>query len=351
MSKKYKNTFIKNIYYMLAYAYMPLRRDEYEDVDAEAFDNIHNLLTAILVKGIGRQLKQGLYREYVNVNEDLTVVRGKIDMPGTMKNYAGRKRVITCNYDELSENNLLNRILKTTAMLMLRHGDVDKAYKDKLKSEMLFFADIDTVDVRSIKWENIRFKRNNSAYRMLIGLCQLIIEGLLVTTDKGEYRLNSFVDERYLNRLYERFILEFYIKEYPDMSVSASQIPWALDDENRGLLPVMQSDITLSRGKTVLIIDAKFYSHTTQSQYDKHTVHSHNIYQIFTYVKNKSALYKGDSHIVSGMLLYAGTEDAIQPDNTYLMSGNKISVRTLDLNCDFTKIKEQLNSVIEEHFS
>lgn len=135
------------------------------------------------------------------------------------------------------------------------------------------------------------------------------------------------------------------------MSVSASQIPWALDDENRGLLPVMQSDITLSRGKTVLIIDAKFYSHTTQSQYDKHTVHSHNIYQIFTYVKNKSALYKGDSHIVSGMLLYAGTEDAIQPDNTYLMSGNKISVRTLDLNCDFTKIKEQLNSVIEEHFS
>ena len=49
----------------------------------------------------------------------------------------------------------------------------------------------------------------------------------------------------------------------------------------------MQSDIHLQMGHTVLIIDAKYYSHTTQMQYDKHTVHSNNMYQIFTYVKNR----------------------------------------------------------------
>jgi hypothetical protein len=37
-----------------------------------------------------------------------------------------------------------------------------------------------------------------------------------------------------------------------------------------------------------LIIDAKFYSHTTQMQYNIHTLHSNNLYQIFTYVKNKT---------------------------------------------------------------
>ena len=48
---------------------------------------------------------------------------------------------------------------------------------------------------------------------------------------------------------------------------------------------------------------------------------------------------------VSGMLLYAGTDEEILPDNTYKMSGNTISVGTLDLNQDFGLIKEQLDDI------
>lgn len=33
------------------------------------------------------------------------------------------------------------------------------------------------------------------------------------------------------------------------------------------------------------------------------------------------------------------------------MSGNKISVRTLDLYRDFSEIAAQLNAIVEEHFS
>ena len=104
-------------------------------------------------------------------------------------------------------------------------------------------------------------------------------------TDAGDYRLASFVDEQRMCRLYEKFILEYYTRHYPALSVSASQIPWSLDDGVGTMLPVMQSDIHLQRGNTVLIIDAKYYSHTTQVQFDKHTLHSNNLYQIFTYVK------------------------------------------------------------------
>ena len=46
----------------------------------------------------------------------------------------------------------------------------------------------------------------------------------------------------------------------------------------------MMSDVMLSRGGCVLIVDAKYYSHTTQRQFDRHTVHSANLYQIFAYV-------------------------------------------------------------------
>jgi 5-methylcytosine-specific restriction enzyme subunit McrC len=116
------------------------------------------------------------------------------------------------------------------------------------------------------------------------------------------------------------------------------------------MLPIMRSDIMLQKGNDVLIIDAKYYSHSTQSQYDKHSIHSSNLYQIFTYVKNKDAQFVDQPHKVSGMLLYAQTESEIQPDATFQMSGNQISVRTLDLNRDFCEITHQLNSIAEEHF-
>ena len=132
----------------------------YEDVATEEFENMHNLFAAILAKGIGRQLKQGLYREYLNRKEDVAVVRGKIDMPGTIQNRLDRKRVLTCEYDELSENNLLNQILKTTVMLLLRHTRVNQEYKSDLKKEMLFFSNVDTIDPTTIRWSAIRFQRN-----------------------------------------------------------------------------------------------------------------------------------------------------------------------------------------------
>ena len=322
---KDKSIFIKNIYYMLSYAFTTLNQGGYEDVATEEFENMHNLFAAILAKGIGRQLKQGLYREYLNRKEDVAVVRGKIDMPGTIQNRLDRKRVLTCEYDELSENNLLNQILKTTVMLLLRHTRVNQEYKSDLKKEMLFFSNVDTIDPTTIRWSAIRFQRNNNTYRMLISLCQLVLEGMLLTTDTGDYKLASFVDEQ--------------------------RMPWALDDGIGTMLPVMQSDIMLTRGKDVLIIDAKYYTHTTQTQYDVHTLHSNNLYQIFTYVKNKDTEFGEEPHKVSGMLLYAATDEAIQPDNSYQMSGNKISVKTLDLNRDFSEIAAQLNAIVAEHFS
>lgn len=199
---------------MLSYAFTALRQENFEDIAKKEFDNIHNLFAAILSKGIGLQLKQGLYREYLHRTEDMAVMRGKIEMPGTVRNKVAHKQVLTCEYDELSVNNQLNQILKTTVMILLRHAHVETTYKDELKKEMLFFSNVDAIDPVSIRLAAIRFHRNNNTYQMLIGLCQLILEGMLLSTEQGAYRLASFMDEQKMFQLYERFILEYYSKEY-----------------------------------------------------------------------------------------------------------------------------------------
>ena len=45
------------------------------------------------------------------------------------------------------------------------------------------------------------------------------------------------------------------------------------------------------------------------------------------------------------MLLYARTDEIILPDNDYMMGGNSISVKTLNLDCDFVEIKKQLDEI------
>ena len=214
----------------------------------------------------------------------------------------------------------------------------------------MFLGNVEPLPIYSINW-NLRYDRNNQTYRMLVSICYLVLKGLLQTQSDGTTKLMDFLDEQRMHRLYEKFILEYFRKEHPELTVGAPQIPWQLDDDFCDMLPVMQSDIVLEKDDNILIIDAKYYAHTTQQRFNKATVHSANLYQIFTYVKNKDTEFGDQPHKVSGMLLYAATDEAIQPDNSYQMSGNKISVKTLDLNRDFSEIAAQLNAIVIEHFA
>lgn len=339
---------IQNIYYMLTYAFQILKEQGYASCAAEEFENTADLLSAILVKGVTVQIKRGLNRAYIEKMEPLSCLRGKINITESIRKQTIIKQQLVCTYDEFSADSYMNRILKTTMELLLRYG-IPKRRKKELRNLLLYFKDIKTIDIYNINWK-FRFHRNNQSYQMLIFICYLILKGLLQTTADGSVKLMQFLDEQRMCRLYEKFILEYYKKEHPQIKASASQISWQLDDEFSCMLPIMQTDIMLSKGNRILIIDAKYYSHTTQTQYGSNTLHSSNLYQIFTYVKNKDAEYGDAPHIVSGMLLYAQTDETMQPNQIYHMSGNKISVRTLDLNRSFKEIANQLDDIVKEHF-
>ena len=339
---------IQNIYYMLAYAFQVLNEHGYKSIATEDFDNTAELCAAILTRGIKIQIKRGLGKEYMSRTESLASLRGKIDITESIKTQALQRRQLVCSYDEFSVNSFMNRIIKSTMLLLLR-ADIVKTRKKELKKLLVYFDDVAPIDLHSVNW-NMQYNRNNQTYRMLIGICYLIIKGLLQTQSDGTTKLMDFLDEQRMHRLYEKFILEYYRKEYPQITANASQIPWQLDDDMGAMLPVMQTDIMLSYGEKTLIIDAKYYAHTTQLQYDKHTLHSGNVYQIFTYVKNKEAELADRPHEVSGMLLYAKSDEDIYPENEYWMSGNRIEVRTLNLDGDFSMIKAQLDGIVQKYF-
>ncbi len=339
---------VQNIYYMLAYAFQPLMENGYRKLASEHFDNAAELCAAILVRGVSHLVKQGLGQDYIPFIETVSGIKGRINFAETIKTQSLQRKQVNCTYDDFSVNTYMNRILKTT-MQHLLSSDINRTLKKSVRKLLVFFCGVQELDVHTINW-NLNYTGNNKTYEMLIAICSLLLKGLLQTKSDGNVKLMDFTVEQ-KHRLYERFILGYYRTEHPELNAKALQIPWQVDDGCMTMLPVMQSDITLECNDTFLIIDAKYYEHATLVHYNKHILHSGNLYQIFTYVKNKEYELRNRKHSVSGMLLYARTDEDIYPDNVYHLSGNRIAVRTLDLNQPFGGISRTLDDIVEEFFA
>lgn len=331
---------------MLTYAFKELKHNNYEYIAGESFDNIYDLFAEIISKGVAYLLKQGLHKEYTIVEDAMPTLRGKLDLQGTIKEKAGQHTRLACEYDELSANNFYNAIVKTTIEILLSKSDVKIERKRNLRKLMLFFEGIGTVHPSFIRWDSLRYDRNSRTYQMLHSLCYFILKNELLSTEQGNTQMPQFSDE-HMNLLFQRFVMEYYKRHHPEYNASAKQIKWNLNDSSASssnMLPIMQSDITLTLNKRTLIIDTKYYSTNLHEHFGKLTLHSPNFYQIHTYVMNED---KGHTGNVDGMLLYAQTAADVQPYGNFTTNdGNILMVRTLDLAHDFEHIKDDLNNLV-----
>lgn len=337
---------VRNIYYMLAYAFRAFDKTGFGDLGDEEFENACDLCAAILVRGVEAQIKRGLGRAYIERSEPLSTLRGRIEVSDSIKSGATMRRQLVCSYDEFEIDTPANRIVKATMRVLLMRPEVDAARKRSLRKLLPYLSPVSDIDLRHADW-NFRFGRNDQIYRLLLFVCRLVRDGLLMTEDACR-STSTYFDDQAACRLYEHFILEYYRKEHPKLSANAEQIPWAGADVQTGLLPVMQTDITLRYGEQVLIIDAKYYERMTQERHGVRKLHSGNLYQVFTYVKNMQETLGPHAPRVSGMLLYARTDEELLPDGDYQMSGNPIGVRSLDLSREFSDVRAQLDGLVRD---
>ena len=167
---------IQNIYHMLAYAFQILNEQGYKDLATEPFENTAELLAAILEKGVTLQLKRGLNREYLPKTEALSSLRGRIDIPESIKQQTMRRKQMVCTYDDFSVNSMLNRIIKSTVLLLLR-SDISSQRKKQLRKLMVCSARLtQSTCIRSTGMGNIT--ETIRTYRMMISVCYLVVKGL-----------------------------------------------------------------------------------------------------------------------------------------------------------------------------
>ena len=146
---------IKNVFYMLAYAFRALERKAYRPLESEDFANAEDLLAAILILGVEEQFKRGVSRAYIEEEAPLSAVKGRLLIEESIRTCRRNARLV-CARDEFSVNAYMNRILVTAMQALVRSEEVASARRKALRASLCMLWEVTPLDPRNILW-NFRY--------------------------------------------------------------------------------------------------------------------------------------------------------------------------------------------------
>lgn len=347
---------IKNLFFMLCYAWNILAIKDAIKLEAEDLEDAYNLLTRLLVFGTQKLIRRGFNRSYVEMTEDMACIRGKIIISDTINLRTQNVMKCNCEYDDFSKNDSLNQILKYTFSALLKNGEVEAKLKKEIRAILLYFNGIDELEPTKTELAKLRFNRNNKPYKTLINICVMVYRGTLVNENTGDNSFMDFFREKQMQQVYESFILNFYAihLDRNTYRVHAPKINWHIDetaialwgddfdvDTNPG---DRRTDIVLeNRDKQrQFIIDAKYYKEAMVPSYrneDALTYRSQHLLQVRGYITDSD--YPGQK---VGALMYPTVKIDLDKGKVVPIQGATIFMKTLNLNRDWKKIEDDLLS-------
>jgi 5-methylcytosine-specific restriction enzyme subunit McrC len=339
---------IKNVYYLLSYAWERLEQGDVVDVSALEGRSVLDLLGKVLAGGVAHLLRRGIDRGYVHSEEVTSQPRGRFEVEKTLKGARLERGLVSCSFDEMTHDVLHNRIVASTLRRLLACADLDRRVHDELVGAERRLREISTVHLQRSTFRRVQLHRNNMFYDFLLKTCELIFDNLMVDESAGTYRFRDFLeDDARMWRLFQAFVRNFYQRELPTYQTTSETIDWdvqALDESSEGWLPQMLTDITLRGEGRTIIIDTKFHRDPLQTHYQgKRTVKSENLYQLMSYLKNAESRGGNDAAAV-GILLYPQTEERLRL--RFKISGHEVRVFTVNLSEDWKSVHQELLDIV-----
>ena len=340
---------VRNIWLLLLYAsklYRELpasRRVEMESMP----DHIPHLVAEILTKAVERRLRRELSHGYQRRRADINRVRGRIDLFRTERRQLLQRGSVACVFDELTVDTQRNRYVK--AALVHIAGVVEK-FGDHLELERrcrdLAFrleragvvGGLDAQHKRTAEaMDNVGWA--DAHERQMLAAARLALN-LSIPSEQSGLALLPIVNR----------------SETKGWKVSkGDHIYWPATDPTPGLqaiMPGMITDIVLQRHKVGIpgggrriVIDTKFTSILGSARYEKQTLKSANMYQMYTYLRSQELPGDPISRQSTGVLLYPSL--GVDYNESAIIQGHRVSFATVDLAADGQTIRSQLLRIVD----
>ena len=222
------------------------------DVGVQTLEDLLDWIAAELARGVLRRLGQGLYRAYVDVEEELSVLRGRLDLRAAL---ARPWRVaLPCQFQELTADVADNQIL--LAGLQASSYTTRKPLTlSKLRQSwwLCLRSAVTPRDVSPRDCVGRTYHRLNSDYERLHWLCHFILSGTVPTHETGPAKLQAFIIQ--MPKLFERFVAAWLKQNLPSSLRCESQIHLALDQRLEFIADLVIRD---DDDKPVAVLDTKY---------------------------------------------------------------------------------------------
>ena len=202
---------LKNFLFMLNYSYKLHNLKEFDVNNNHMSGSILEVYIYLYAKNLFELLKRNPNRYYVVVNEESGFLKGTWRLSEQLSQAPHLKHRFYVAYDEFTDNNLLNQILKFVAKMLIFKSRNDNN-KKLLHNILLLFTEIDDISkpVHS-DFEKIKFNRLNKDYEPIFNLAKMFLEKLINSSNNLKEKSYSFMFD--MNKLFEEFIAEFIWKE------------------------------------------------------------------------------------------------------------------------------------------
>ena len=333
------------------------------NLGVEECPSLVDLLVHILLNATDDLLRRGMAQGYTVFDDDMDGIKGKIDVGATLKLGKYRQGRMYCRYDELTSDILINQIIFSTLMNAARIESLSCENKDRIAKTLRRMPQTRRIRITDNTLNSVRLHRNNRYYHFALNVCKLLHESALPNESVvGNHTfLDIMDDERLMNRIFEKFLMNFYKQEckqdFPEVSRSHIRFqltPYGMTfakstDEAYALLPVMETDVTLFNPQTKkkIILDAKYYKDTLVSRYgERGKVRRDHLSQILTYVMNQDSDIQPHTKYTRGILVYPTVDTELDVSYVYKNTSHIIRVSTVNLNQDWRLIDQRLKEII-----
>jgi 5-methylcytosine-specific restriction enzyme subunit McrC len=283
------------------------------------------LFSAKLVDAV----RQGVPRHYLDRDEDLPVLRGRLDVKRQFTALAVAPTRLACRFDTLSADVALNRIMKAAVTRLTRIARTTDNQR-RLRELAFTYADIAHVPVAALRWDQVVLDRTNGRWRELLNLARLLLGERFQTTSAGGSDGFSLLFE--MNTLFEEYVTRSLSRALVGTDlrvVSQGGRLYCLETEERRGVFQTRPDILVKRGSAVMrIVDAKWKRMAARIDDSKQGVSQADVYQMMAY----GQLYRCDRLT----LLYPhhaalSRQEGVQGVYTVTGTSCELSLATIDI--------------------
>jgi len=252
-----------------------------------ALDWQNETLLEILIRIFSEKLvdavRQGMPRRYVGHEDDLPALRGRLDVIRQFTKFAANPSRLACRYDMLSPNIALNQIMKAALVRLLRIAQSAGNLR-RLRELSFAFADIASIPVPALRWDDVVLDRTNARWRELLNMAKLLLGERFQTTSAGEGSGFSLLFE--MHTLFEEYIARTIRRSLSGSHlrvVSQGGRVYCLESDSGGLFQT-RPDILIKDGdKVVQVIDTKWKRIAARVDDKKQGVAQADVYQMMAY--------------------------------------------------------------------